>query len=494
MTNHASAKKRNRQRIKRTARNRAVRTSVRSTIKKARCAIDSSADDAAALVRSAQSELDRAAQKGILPRRRAARLKGRLAVALHRSGDDVVETAYHPREIAWLAEAPTRIPVDSLGNPPSAEVAHEFAREHLVVLFDDEFSLGSGVLVVLSNGARAILTARHVVVDLVVAGAVHCVVPHFGWSSIQPSLLRVEARADLALVHLPPDFAAVGGLAWAEWSPDAATTLEGRVLVAGTPGEWNGEIEDRRMSGLRGMGLWATVSTDDPYLGLIALDVDVVERLPSRFGGVSGGPVVTPTGKLVGIATGESPSGRRRIHCAPLGSNRGLVEAYRPPAGAPEDFAGQVSAQLFPVQYKDFRRVNGVFYVVGVFEDFWSVSASEGPHGRISRLIALACAREDSSRFVMNTEAVFHPESKTLTEHMKQRDLEVSLLLGSPHVEVLEASKAPIAPREAVEFMTYLLELFAPRSSSITLFDPREVDLDAQPAPGAIIGDPSEVE
>ena len=39
MANHASAEKRNRQRIRRTERNRAVRSAVRSAVKKARVAL-----------------------------------------------------------------------------------------------------------------------------------------------------------------------------------------------------------------------------------------------------------------------------------------------------------------------------------------------------------------------------------------------------------------------------------------------------------------------
>ncbi len=81
MANHASAVKRNRQRIKRTTRNRAVKSALRTVLKQARAAVASGADDAEQLTRDAQSELDRAAKKGVIPANRAARVKGRLAVA-----------------------------------------------------------------------------------------------------------------------------------------------------------------------------------------------------------------------------------------------------------------------------------------------------------------------------------------------------------------------------------------------------------------------------
>ena len=79
MANHASAAKRNRQRIKTTTRNRAVKSSLRTIVKKARAAATEGAENAAELVRIAQSELDKAAKKGVIPTERADRVKGRIA-------------------------------------------------------------------------------------------------------------------------------------------------------------------------------------------------------------------------------------------------------------------------------------------------------------------------------------------------------------------------------------------------------------------------------
>ena len=85
MANHASAEKRNRQRIKRTERNRAGKSALRTSVKKARVAISDKTDTAAAVVREAWSELDRAAKKGLVPAKRANRLKSRLATALRKA-------------------------------------------------------------------------------------------------------------------------------------------------------------------------------------------------------------------------------------------------------------------------------------------------------------------------------------------------------------------------------------------------------------------------
>jgi small subunit ribosomal protein S20 len=85
MANHASAVKRNRQRLKRTARNRAAKSALRTEIKRARSALASVPKDAPSLVTAAISALDRAASKGTIPVKRASRLKGRLTVALNKA-------------------------------------------------------------------------------------------------------------------------------------------------------------------------------------------------------------------------------------------------------------------------------------------------------------------------------------------------------------------------------------------------------------------------
>ena len=84
MANHASAEKRNRQRIKRTTRNRAAKSALRTQLKKARAAL-ATPGTALAVIKEAESVLDRAASKGIIPAKRASRSKGRLAAALHKT-------------------------------------------------------------------------------------------------------------------------------------------------------------------------------------------------------------------------------------------------------------------------------------------------------------------------------------------------------------------------------------------------------------------------
>jgi small subunit ribosomal protein S20 len=83
MANHPSAAKRNRQRLKRTTRNKNVRSSVRTAVRKAREAL-ASGDAGAARdsVKAAAVALARAASKGVLHPNNASRTTSRSASAL----------------------------------------------------------------------------------------------------------------------------------------------------------------------------------------------------------------------------------------------------------------------------------------------------------------------------------------------------------------------------------------------------------------------------
>lgn len=85
MPNIASAKKRMRQEEKRRARNRSVKSAVRTHITSARSAIATNPTDPTTetAIRAAISELDSAVSKGVLHRNNAARRKSRLMARLH---------------------------------------------------------------------------------------------------------------------------------------------------------------------------------------------------------------------------------------------------------------------------------------------------------------------------------------------------------------------------------------------------------------------------
>ena len=84
MANHPSAEKRNRQRLVKTARNRAVTSTVRTLVKRVRTALHAK-DKAAAstALKAATVALDKAATKGAVHVKAASRTIGRLSAQVH---------------------------------------------------------------------------------------------------------------------------------------------------------------------------------------------------------------------------------------------------------------------------------------------------------------------------------------------------------------------------------------------------------------------------
>lgn len=81
MANTRSAEKQHRQAEKRTTRNRAAKSRLRTTLKKVRSAATKAGADLAA----GFSEIDKAAKKGVIKKNTASRYKSRLAKATKRA-------------------------------------------------------------------------------------------------------------------------------------------------------------------------------------------------------------------------------------------------------------------------------------------------------------------------------------------------------------------------------------------------------------------------
>ncbi len=85
MAQHRQAKKRNRQTIKKTARNQRIRTTMRTYIKRIRAAItNGDSEEANKNLKIAISNIDTAAQKGVIHRRTASRYVSRLSLAVNK--------------------------------------------------------------------------------------------------------------------------------------------------------------------------------------------------------------------------------------------------------------------------------------------------------------------------------------------------------------------------------------------------------------------------
>ncbi len=83
MPNVKSAKKRVKVIAKKTERNKAINSALKTEIKKANAAIDTNADNKAEAVRVAIKAIDKASAKGILHKNTAARKKSSLARKLN---------------------------------------------------------------------------------------------------------------------------------------------------------------------------------------------------------------------------------------------------------------------------------------------------------------------------------------------------------------------------------------------------------------------------
>ncbi|HEY2093572.1 MAG TPA: 30S ribosomal protein S20 [Thermoanaerobaculia bacterium] len=81
MANTRSAEKQERQAVKRNAQNRAVKTRLRTSLKKARTAAAGGNADLSA----GFSEIDKAAKKGVIKKNTASRYKSRLAKSAKRA-------------------------------------------------------------------------------------------------------------------------------------------------------------------------------------------------------------------------------------------------------------------------------------------------------------------------------------------------------------------------------------------------------------------------
>jgi small subunit ribosomal protein S20 len=86
MAHSDQARKRIRQNEAAREHNRAVRSDLRTTIKKYRTAAASKQEDAAQLLKVVESKLDKAAKRNIIPTNRANRLKGRLKRVVVKAG------------------------------------------------------------------------------------------------------------------------------------------------------------------------------------------------------------------------------------------------------------------------------------------------------------------------------------------------------------------------------------------------------------------------
>lgn len=373
-----------------------------------------------------------------------------------------------PFDVIWsLAAPPTRFPltqqVAASAEATSAPSASSTTEEHLACLFDGKARIGSGMLVSLPDGDTAVLTARHVVLDLTIAGEFNVVIPALGWRSLEPRSFRVHPRKDLALVRLPAVAKRVAGIDWDQWVPHRTPipTVPSTVLAGGLPGEWKGavDLEHHTIAGIRALGVWSRMEafhgTTEPFV----LRADSAAA-PRSFEGMSGGPVLSADGRLLGVITEESKEGPRRLHGAHLSLAADVVDPFQPPDDIASDLMRQVAAFIIPVRFAD-----KTFHAFGLFEHFWSPTQAESS---ISRMTALGSTSTTGSlRLLMNTESIFYPRSHELGEQIAECREELRWMLSTTRIKPLEEGADP--PAEVVALVTSLINDQAPNAGRITI-------------------------
>ena len=83
MANHKSAEKRSRQNVKKHIKNKSVKTQIKTVVKEVRN-ITTNDDKTKEVFKKAQSVIDKAAKKGVLHKKTAARKKARLSAFINK--------------------------------------------------------------------------------------------------------------------------------------------------------------------------------------------------------------------------------------------------------------------------------------------------------------------------------------------------------------------------------------------------------------------------
>jgi small subunit ribosomal protein S20 len=113
VSNHPSAEKRNRQRVVRTVRNRAVSSTVRTQVKRVRTALEEKNKEVAAkALATAISALDKASSKGVVHPKAASRTISRLSAQVARlaAGKAAPAATAKPAKAPKAPKAPKAAP------------------------------------------------------------------------------------------------------------------------------------------------------------------------------------------------------------------------------------------------------------------------------------------------------------------------------------------------------------------------------------------------
>ncbi len=249
---------------------------------------------------------------------------------------------------------------------------------------------GSGTCVQLEDGAIALLTAKHVVLEcLRNTGRVG--IAAYGVKFQEPALIRMDSSqygdaAYLVFKDVPVTHKA---LPFAVWTKNRTDIRVGQhVLVCGFPGAFR-KIEGRSVTP-------TVIWVGDQILAIegnrVVSGIDeTIKGVPSTFGGLSGAGLFSDDGRFIGVAIEEKRrvSRQRGELCSILPGE--FPELYTPFSMPPEAPSGEYHAERRVVSMTLLKPDgSGVQAIVGVMaECLWSAINPDHECGRVGRLLSL---------------------------------------------------------------------------------------------------------
>lgn len=184
---------------------------------------------------------------------------------------------------------------------------------------------GSGVFVKTRTGRRVLLTCAHVVQPVINKGGVW--IGGYNYDATVPGSMRsrrvavckpaheffLSTTCDVALAYAPDDLLIREFLEPAAWDPRATVDPSSLSLViaAGQPADPNWKtkprVEEKIIDEMKTLLMWTTSTMIVPDAGLIELlALRTAGVMPASYEGMSGGPLFSTRGQLLGILTEES--------------------------------------------------------------------------------------------------------------------------------------------------------------------------------------------
>lgn len=294
-------------------------------------------------------------------------------------------------------------------------VLGDWLRQRMGTILGADGRGGTGTFIELQDGRVALLTARHVVVRCILTGEMTSArLTEPGALSLEPNAIRIDYRKDAAFLVFKSDELRGEFVPYAEWSQDLPELAAGMpVIVSGVVGEWREpDLATKTIPVTKWLHFWTGITETRDDRGYFVCDVDEADTaLPKSFGGMSGGPCISTSHRLLGVNTGEirrkARSSTGEFFVTRLSDLKNLFDPYIPPADAPTDYTRLEACLAFTAASRKDKRVR-VPVVVQV-EYFWSRSNPIRPHGRVGRIIAVRFGeRRGAGRYVINTESIFH--------------------------------------------------------------------------------------